>query len=276
MPHSKCKIAALGIALLMSLPLPALAGRGCEKREITPENLAAAAQTALTVADALEAHNAPVALVARVGTDLSRYGMTYSHAGFAVRDHNNGRWTVVHLLNRCGTDKASVYAQGLVNFFADDLINQDARIVWLPEAEAERLADYLRQLPRNSLLNPNYNLISRPGSERTQNSTAWVLETLAVAQLPGDQPITRQRTFAEVSQHGFTPDTIRIAYGKRVLGGLFSANTDFTDHPVSTRLQGQYPVVTVRSIFRYMQANGLAAEQMEWRNGQLQKTPGAG
>ncbi|PJJ98152.1 hypothetical protein CO615_09035 [Lysobacteraceae bacterium NML75-0749] len=266
--------ATLAVALL--LPLPVLAGQGCEERETTPQQVAAAARTAITVADALEARDAPVALVARVGTDLSRYGLVYSHAGFAVRDHASGRWSVVHLLNHCGTDRAGLHVQGLVNFFADDLVNQDARIVWLPQAEAERLADYLRALPSNSLLNHNYNLLARPGSEKTQNSTAWVLETLAVTQLPADAQITRARTFAQAQQHGFLPDTIHVAYGKRVLGGMFSANTDFTDHPVSTRLKGDYPVVTVRSILRYMASTGLDAGQMEWRNGVLQSSPGEG
>ncbi len=269
-------LAPLALPAILALPLPALAGRNCEEKVVPPEKLAAAAETALTVADTLEARNAPVALIARVGTDLSKYGLVYSHAGFAVRDHANGRWTVVHLLNQCGTSRSGVYAQGLVNFFADDLVNQDARIVWLPEAESARLARYLQALPQQSLLQPTYNLLARPGSERTQNSTAWVLETLAVAQLPEGTPVNRRTTFARAEQGGFTPDTIRVAYGKRVLGGLFSANTDFTDHPVSTRVQGQYPVVTVRSIFRYMDANGLSAEQMEWRNGQKQTRPGSG
>lgn len=268
--------APLTLALLLALPLPALAGRNCEQQVVPPEKLAAAAQTAFTVADALEARNAPVALIARVGTDLSKYGLNYSHAGFAVRDHANGRWTVVHLLNQCGSSRGGIYAQGLVNFFADDLVNQDARIVWLPEAESTRLARYLQALPAQSLLQPSYNLLARPGSERTQNSTAWMLETLAVAQLPEGTPITRRNTFARAEQAGFTPDIIRVSYGKRVLGGLFSANTDFTDHPVATRLDGRYPVVTVRSIFRYMEANGLAAAQMEWRGGTLQAVPGAG
>ncbi|MDO5609542.1 MAG: DUF2145 domain-containing protein [Pseudomonadota bacterium] len=267
----------LCLAWLLALPLPLWAGQSCKDLQLPPETVAEAATTALTVADALDARNAPVALVARVGSDLSSYGLTYSHAGFAVRDHPNGRWTVVHLLNQCGSDRSSLYAQGLVNFFLDDLVNQDARIVWLPEDMADRLATHLIGIPRNHLLGPRYNLIARPGSPRMQNSTAWMLETLAIAQLP-DPPasISRALAFRTAQQHGFTPDTIRIAYGKRVLGGLFSPNTDFTDHPVATRLNGQYPVVTVRAILRYMDNNDLIIDQAEWRGGQLQTTPGPG
>jgi hypothetical protein len=70
------------------------------------------------------------------------------------------------------------------------------------------------------------------------------------------------------------PDRIHIPYSKRLLGGLFSANADFTDHPVATRLSGDYPVVTVRSILRWLQANHLERKAWEWRGGRVQATPG--
>lgn len=269
------RLIALVLTALLLLPVHAQAGRGCAQKEMTAQELMAAANTALIVADALEARDAPVALIARVGTDLSDHGLVYSHAGFAVRDHANGRWTVVHLLNECGTANGGLYVQGLVNFFADDLINQDARIVWLPEAQAQRLAAHLLNIEQNPLLEPRYNLIARPGSANRQNSTAWMLETLAVAQMPAHMPATRANAYATAQANGFDPDIVRIAYGKRILGGLFAANTEFTDHPVSTRLNGNYPVVTVRSIVQYMQRSGLIAEQQEWRGGQLQTQLGA-
>jgi len=53
---------------------------------------------------------------------------------------------------------------------------------------------------------------------------------------------------------------IRIGYGKRLLGGMFSANAQFTDHPVGSRLSGRYEVVTVRSILGF--ASTMAVEQM--------------
>ena len=69
-------------------------------------------------------------------------------------------------------------------------------------------------------------------------------------------------------------DTVHIAYSKRVLGGLFSASIDFTDHSVATRLSGDYPVVTVRSIFRWLERNGYVREQREWRSGVRQAAMG--
>ena len=166
------------------LPLAEVrAGSACDEQQIAPHKVAAAAQTALLAAKALDEADAPVALIARVGTDLSKQGLVYSHAGFAVRDHAHGRWTVVHLLNECGSDRSNLYAQGLVNFFSDDLVNQDLRIVWFEPDVAKRLAERIQQMPRHSLHHPRYNLIARPGSRVYQNSTAWLVEVMASARV---------------------------------------------------------------------------------------------
>lgn len=262
------------LALVM-LPMAAHAGTRCGAGHMPPTKVAAAAATAMRVVAELNRVDAPVALVARVGTDLSKQGLVYSHVGFALRDHADGRWTVLHLLNECGTDHSSLHAQGLVNFFADDLVNQDARIVLLQPTLAQRLADHLRRLPRNALHQPAYNLIARPGSADYQNSTAGVLETLA-AVMPASDLANRRAAYAYARTHGFQPDTIHIAYSKRLLGGLLSTNTIFTDHSVGTRLSGEYPVVTVRSILRYLQEQGHVLHEREWRNGKLQAVPGPG
>jgi hypothetical protein len=270
------KRALAGLAILSSLMWPLAevhAGSACDEQPVAPHKVAAAAQTALLAAAALDEADAPVALIARVGTDLSKQGLVYSHAGFAVRDHAHGRWTVVHLLNECGSDRSGLYAQGLVNFFSDDLVNQDMRIVWLKPAVAQRLAERIGQMPRHSLHHPHYNLIARPGSRDYQNSTAWIVETMASA-LAGHAFYDRASAYAFVRSDGFVPDTIHIPYSKRVLGGIFSANTVFTDHSVATRLSSDYPVVTVRSIFRYLDQAGYVERQHEWRNGQLQDQPG--
>lgn len=221
----------------------ALAGTACEATKPSPRKIAAAADMALRVADALEEHDAPVALVARHGQDLSKYGLYYSHVGFAVRDSRDGRWSVIHLLNDCGSDRSALYAQGLVDFFGDNLIDVDARIVWLQPDAAQRVANHLLGDPSRLLHEPRYNVIARPGSMRYQNSTAWLLENLA-AILDDDCVDRRQLAQTCVDGDGFRSDRIHIAYGKRVLGGLFSANTVFTDHPLATRLAGDYPVVT--------------------------------
>jgi hypothetical protein len=263
----------LSCLLPMAAVADADAGDACRQQEVAPYKLEAAARTALLAAAALDAADAPVALIARVGTDLSKQGLVYSHAGFVVRDHAHGRWTVVHLLNECGSDRSGLYAQGLVNFFSDDLVNQNLRIVWFKPDAAVRLAERLKQMPRHSLHHPRYNLIARSGSDDYQNSTAWIVEMMASAW--ADRPVyDRRNAYAFAKGDGFLPDIIHIPYSKRVLGGLFSANTDFTDHSVGTRLSGDYPVITVRSIFRYLEQSGYVERQQEWRGGRLQSAMG--
>ena len=269
-------LVALG-ALLLGMPRPAHAGTDCTLQTMPPTRIADAASTALMVVAALDDRNAPVAMVSRVGTDLSKHGLRYSHAGFAVRDHRDGRWTVVHLLNDCSSDGSGLYAQGLVNFFADDLVNQDARITWLQPDIAERLAARLLALPGDPLYTPRYNLIARPDSRQYQNSTSWVLEHIAAAIPPPRVGIlTRSAAYQQALAHDFEPGRIRIPYTKRIVGGLFAGNLVFTDHPVATRLGGDYPVVTVRSILEWLQRSEIAAHEREWRHGRAMATPGPG
>jgi hypothetical protein len=266
----------VALATLLLVSPRAHAGTTCEHRTMSPRAIADAAATALTVIEALDEVDAPVALVSRVGTDLSKQGLRYSHAGFAVRDHPDGRWTVVHLLNDCSSDGSGLYAQGLVNFFSDDLVDQDARITWLQPEVAARLAARLRSIPSDALYTPRYNLIARPGSANYQNSTAWVLEHIAAA-IPPKAPVHgRRQAYQLAVGHGFRPDRIHIPYGKRILGGLFAANLVFTDHPVGTRLSGDYPVVTVRSILDWLDTSGLEAREREWRGGRLMDAAGPG
>ncbi len=246
---------------------PVFAGTQCTEKTASPRALATAAESAQRVITQLEKNPASVALLARHGSNLDKYGLHYSHLGFVVRDHQDGKWTVVHLLNQCGSSRSDIYAQGLVNFFMDDLQSQDARIVWLKPEITDRLAVLLNSSATTSVFDPDYNVIARYDSNQYQNSTAWVLDMLSVAQLPATNLPKRSNAQALEKAQGFTPDVIHIDYTQRILGGLFSANTVFTDHAVGARLSGQYKVVTVRSIFRYLQQIDAVKQQWEWRNG---------
>ena len=75
-------------------------------------------------------------MLARAGQNLNEYGLRYSHLGFAYRDTNG--WRVVHKLNQCGSARASIYRQGLGEFFMDDLYRYEAALV-VPTAEVQAL-----------------------------------------------------------------------------------------------------------------------------------------
>lgn len=243
----KCALWAL---LLIGAEI-AQAGTQCRQRLADPQEWAAATRAALNVVAELEQRDAPIALVARVGTDLSRQGIRYSHAGFVVQDHPDGRWTVVHLLNHCGTDNSGLYAEGLVNFFGDSLVTYDSRIVWLKPKRADELLRLVMSDEIHHLYEPHYNVIAHPDSQRFQNSTSWVLELLAASAIKLDH-IDRGMAQSQARALDYRPFTVHIPYSKRITGGLFSANAHFTDHSVKARLSGEYRVVTVESIFDWL------------------------
>ena len=253
----------------------AFAGTNCSAKPIDARELAAASASAERAFAALNQSDAPVALIARHGQDLSKYGLYYSHIAFVVRDRPEGRWTVMHLLNACGTDHSGIFAQGLVNFFADDLVDHNFRIIWLKPALAQRVTAILNSPEVQTLHEPHYSVIARYDSHHWQNSTAWVLDVLAAAELPpASDPSRAQAQAEEIALH-HVPDTIHIPYSKRVLGGLFSANTVFTDHPISARLSGEYQVITVHSILSWLDAIDATAHAREWRGSVEATTPGS-
>ncbi len=246
---------ALWFAALLGMATIAQAGQDCRSEVVSPNRQADAAAQALTVAERLDAVDAPVALVARVGTDLSKHGLRYSHVGFVLRDAADGRSTVVHLLNTCGTDRSALYAEGLVDYYADARVALDTAIVWLDGGLAAEIEHALAHRDAARLHDPDYNVIAHPHSDRYQNSTAWVMETLAFAMSRDAWP-DRDRAQAWADAHGHLPTRLHIPYTKRIAGGLFSANAHFTDHPLSARLAGDYAVVTVDSIFDWLERGG--------------------
>lgn len=243
------------LAILASIATATQAGQDCRSEVISPDRQAEAAAQSLAVIERLDAVDAPIALVARVGTDLSKHGLRYSHVGFVWRDADDGRWTVIHLLNTCGTDRSALYAEGLVDYYADARVALDTAIVWLDDDLAADAVHVLENHDAARLHDPDYNVIAHPRSDRYQNSTAWVMETLAFAMSRGASP-DRVRAQAWADAHGHLPTRLHIPYTKRIAGGLFSANAHFTDHPLSARLAGDYAVVTVDSIFDWLERGG--------------------
>lgn len=242
-------------ALLALLTTFAWAGTACTEKPLTPERLANASRLAFKVFETLERSNAQVVLLGRVGADLSKYGLRFSHVGFALREHPQGRWTVIHLLNRCGTDGSGLYDEGLVNFFLDDPFAYEALIAAPSPAVQQDLLNALRSPLVWRIHQPRYNTIARPQSPDFQNSNQWLLELLVAARAKGAVHDRSEAQHHPLMQ-AYQPDTIRIDRLTRIGGGLFKANLTFTDHPLADRLKGEYQTVTVRSVMRFLHRSG--------------------
>jgi hypothetical protein len=258
-------MAALMAALVAALALPARAGQPCREEPLAAAEVVQSMELARRTVEALDASGARVALVARAGQDLSRYGLRYSHLGIAVRDHPAGRWTVVHELNACGTASSELYNEGMGNFFLTDLYRHEASIL-LPGPETqERLARLLAGRTPRRLHEPAYNMLSYVYSTRYQNSNQWVLELLAAAGAPAGQVESRAEAQAWLRKEGYAPGTVEIPAAVRLGARMFRANVAFDDHPFERRMAGHIDTVTADALMRFVsrrdpQARGLVVQ----------------
>lgn len=240
----------------------AQAGRSCESRPLSLQTLQQGLELAERTARRLEASGAQVALVARVGQDLSRYGLRYSHLGLAYRDEQGGRpvWRVVHKLNHCGSARAAVYRHGLGEFFLDDLHAFEAGIVPLAPAAQQPLLAVLRDNRRAVKLHTeSYNMVAYPWSVRYQQSNQWALETLASALEPAVR--NREQAQAWLKLKDYQPTTLRIGAMTRLGGRMTAANIAFDDHPNAKRFADRIETVTVDSVFRWLERSGLGGTE---------------
>jgi hypothetical protein len=248
------------LALAASLASGAVhAGSACEDKKPQVNDFVQGMGLAQRTLAALEASDAQVVLIARVGQDLSQYGVRYSHLAYAWRDHPKGRWLVVHELNQCGTAASSLYDEGLGNFFMDGLFAYEARVV-VPSAQAQqRLAAML-----GSPTVERYNMLSYAFSTRYQNSNQWVLESWAAAM--SELPVTdRAGAQAWLKLANYRPITVEVPAAKRLGGRMFRANMAFDDHPFERRMAGHIDTVTVESVLRFVHQVDPGARDIDIR-----------
>ncbi|WP_425525237.1 DUF2145 domain-containing protein [Xanthomonas hortorum] len=248
--------------LLMCLPgaLPASAAPVCTPHYPTPATLAAMFDMAKSTQQALDAlDGAQVVLLARGGQDLSRYGLKHSHLAFALRE-DDGTWRVKHLLNHCKSDTSELYCEGLSNFIGESALNADLRVGVLAPALQQRLRTLLQDPATlaHTLHEARYSMIAYPFSTEYQNSNQWVLEVLAAALAATDAqaatPVQDRRSAqAWLKRNGYQPTRLHIDLSKRIGARFFVANAAVTDHPASERISGNYSVITVESVFDFLQ-----------------------
>ena len=191
-----------------------------------------------------------------LGQNLSAHGLYWSHRGLAYRD--GAVWRVAHKLNQCASAQASVYRQGLGEFFLDDLFEYQAGIVVLAPAVQAKLLPALRdnaQLAR--LHTPDYNMLAYPWSQRYQQSNQWAIETLAMTQ--DAAATTRERAQAWLKLRGYEPTTLKLGPLTRLGARAMSANIAFDDHPNEKRFSDRIETVTVDSVFTWLNRSGLGS-----------------
>ena len=256
------RLRGLLAVLVVSLGLAsgsAQAGRSCEQRPPTAETIVRAMALAEHAADRLDQTGAKVVVIARAGQNLSEYGLRYSHLGFAYREGAGQPWRVVHKLNQCGSARASLYRQGLGEFFLDDLWQYEAAVVVLTADAQAHLLTVLADNVRVAQLDaPAYIMVAYPWSQRYQQSNQWAIETLAMTEQAGAD--TRERAQAWLRLEGYEPTTLHLSAFKRLGARMFAANVAFDDHPNEKRFSDRIATVTVDSVFRWLDCSGLGGK----------------
>jgi hypothetical protein len=256
----KTLLATLTTCLALLISSAAQAGRSCDGKPLNARGIERGMDLAQRTAAALDAEHrrsgASVVVLARAGQDLSKYGLRYSHLGWAYKTPE-GPWRVLHKLNQCGSSVGSIYRQGLGEFFLDD--------PWRHEA-AWAVPEPAWQAPLHALLNDrarsialhtrDYNMVSYPWSTRYQQSNQWALETLATAAEPGVS--TRDQAQAWLSFKGYQPTTLRLGAMTRLGARVGSAHVAFDDHPPEKRFTDRIDTVTADSVFDWLTRSGLA------------------
>ena len=246
-------------AALLLAAATARAGQTCEQKQPEAANVQRSLELAQRTARALDASGARVVVLARAGQDLGRYGLRWSHLGWAYRDEQGSRpaWRVVHKLNHCGSSEGALYRQGLGEFFLDDLHEYVAAYAVPTAAVQQHLLPLLQDNARAAQLHTAaYSMVAYPWARTYQQSNQWAIETLALAEEP--TATGRDRAQAWLRFKGYQPSTLHIGALTRLGARVSAAHIAFDDHPSDKRFADRIETVTVDSVFVWLARSGLA------------------
>ncbi|WP_229217276.1 DUF2145 domain-containing protein [Massilia forsythiae] len=179
-----------------------------------------------------------VALIARSGTDLSRFDLVYSHTGIAIKDDADAPWNVRQLYYACDESRPRLFDQGIAGFAlgADAPLRGHVALLFLPGEQAAALARAAadKRLAL-ALLAGRYSANAYVFGTRYQNCNQWVAELLANAwgHLDEGDGLATARAAAQAWLHaqGYGAATVRIPSHLALFAGQFVPLVHLDDHP---------------------------------------------
>lgn len=241
--------------------------QGCDRaRDTSAAQQDRLLRFAAVVRTALAASGAQGALIARSGTDLSRFGLRYSHAGIALADGLDGPWAVRQLYYACEEGRSRLFDQGLAGFIggSDDADLGYIRVLLPPAGADTALAAATRDKPLAlRLLHARYSANAYPFSTEFQNCNQWVAELLA-ATVAGSH--TREEAQAWLRDAGYAPEPVR-ASGWLMLAGRFVPWLHFYDHPAEQLQAGRVQTSLPDSLDAFALQLWPAARRIEFCHG---------
>ncbi len=237
----------------------AWAGRSCDTEPLKLSAVTQGLGLAERTVKRLNESGAQVVVLARSGQNLREYGLRYSHLGLAYKEGDT--WRVLHKLNHCGTDKSSIYREGIGDFFLDTPYEYVAAVMPLNVEAQQKLLPLLRNpAPVAGLHTRAYSMVAYPWAQTYQQSNQWAIKLLAVAM--GAELNSRESAQDWLKDHGYEPTELHLSTLTRLGARLTAANVSFDDHPSVLRFTGRIRTVTVDSVLAWLQRTGLGGP--EW------------
>ena len=258
---------AATLATAAGTALAGLPPRGCDRsHDVTAAQQDRLLRFAAVVRDTLAASGTQAALISRSGTDLSRFGLRYSHAGIALADGLDTPWAVRQLFYACAEGAPRLFDQGLAGFVSgsDDADLGYVSLVLLPPEAAAPLATATQDKALAlGLLNTRYSANAYPFSTSYQNCNQWVAELLAAAATGGR---TREDAQAWLRAEGYAPEPVH-ASGWLMLAGRFVPWLHFDDHPAEQLALGAVQTSLPASLEAFAKSHWPTARHVEFCHG---------
>ena len=241
----------------------------------------------------LEASGQSMALLARSGLNLARFGIRYSHSGVSLQASHSTPWSVRQLYYACDEQKPRIFDQGMAGFVlgTDNASVGYISAVLLPPEAAEVLKNAaLDNRQALALLHPIYSPNAYAFGLRYQNCNQWVVELLATALsklgiadaaekersqdfkqdltqdlVPEPQPSpARARAQLWLRQQGYLPSIVEVGSRLLMWAGAFIPLVRSDDHPAEDLAHMRYLVSMPASIEGFVQAKLPGAQRLEF------------
>lgn len=271
---------------------------------LTAQQVDRVLQFAALVQAELDRSGQRVALVARSGLDLERFGQRYSHAGVSLRDSRQAPWAVRQLYYACDERRSRLFDQGLAGFLlgSSDADGGHLSVLLLPAAPAAALQRAaLDDRQALGLLQGSYSANAHAHSLLHQNCNQWLVELLALAWrapasgglaagaqaespsapppsaapasappasaiAPSAQPQRSPRAQAQawLQAQGYRPSVIHVINPWVMLAGALSPFVHHDDQPPEDMAQWRYQVSLPASIEAFVRERWPQTQRIEF------------
>ena len=221
------------------------------------------------VKEELERSGAQVALVSRAGTDLSRFGIRYSHAGIALRDSPNGTWSVRQLYYACDESRPRVFDQGMAGFVvgADAARLGYVSMVMPSGPRADALASTALDKPLAlTLLASDYSANAYAWATRYQNCNQWVAELMGFAWQPREVDAStpdRAQALRALRALGYDPTPVVVPSHAVMFAAQFVPLIHSDDHPLDDLYAMRLKVSTPAALETFVHQRVPQAQRIE-------------